>query len=685
MKQQLAVFAAGILTCLSLNGRAQEQHCFTTEVYNALVRQHPELLAVQQRLETQMPHDDAHTLAVQQRTSGTVRIIPLVFHIVHNYGPENISDEQVFDQVRILNEDFRLLNPDTSLIVPAFKSIAADCEIEFRLASIDPNGNCTNGIDRIVSPLTVNAADNAKLNPWPQNMYLNIWVVRSLQNSGAAAYAYYPGTAPAGKDGVISIHSYIGSIGTGSPGRSRVITHEIGHCLNLQHVWGNTNNPGVACGDDQVSDTPVTEGWTSCNLSGATCGNVVDNVQNYMEYSYCDRMFTLGQKNRMQAALRSSFGGRNNLWTASNLNATGALATATCAPVADFLCNSPQICAGSSTTFRDMSWNGKPTAWSWSFPGGTPSVSSDSIPVVTYTSAGTYNVSLTVTNSGGSGTVTKNTLVHVGGAPVNPIPYAEGFETAGSFPGLDGQVINNDGGNTWTRVTNAGATGTASVMINNFSGNTPGETDDFITGGFDLSAFYVPMLTFKVAYAERDTSLNDLLTVAASDDCGTTWVTRYTKNGGSLKTVPGIRTSFFVPTATQWRQDSVIFPTMRYKPNVRFRFQNRSDGGNNIYIDDINITILPAGIEDAGDLQGFAVYPNPSAGSATVRFSTQTREELLVQLLDVTGREVERLSSGTLAPGLHKFHTTASLPEGLYFVRISGGAGTKNHRLVVTR
>ena len=685
MKQQLAVLAAGILSCLALAGRAQEQRCFTTEVYNELISRHPELLKVQQRLEAEMPHDDARTLAAQQRTSGVVKIIPIVFHIVHNYGPENISDAQVFDQVRILNEDFRLLNPDTNLIVPAFKSIAADCEIEFRLATVDPNGNCTNGIERIVSPLTANADDDSKLNPWPANMYLNIWVVRSLQWSGVAAYAYYPGTAPPGADGVISIHTYIGSIGTGTPGRSRVLTHEIGHSLNLQHVWGSTNNPGVACGDDQVSDTPVTEGWTSCNLSGATCGNVVDNVQNYMEYSYCDRMFTMGQKNRMLAALNASAGGRNNLWTSANLNATGALATATCAPVADFLCNVPQICAGTSTTFRDMSWNGQPTAWSWSFPGGVPSTSSDSVPTVTYPSAGTYNASLTVTNSGGSGSVTKNAIVHVGGTPVNMVPYAEGFEAAGSFPGIDGQVINNDGGNTWTRVTNAGATGTASIMINNFSGNTPGETDDFITGGFDLSAYYVPALTFKVAYAERDTSLNDMLTVAASDDCGKTWVTRYTKNGGSLKTVNGLRTSFFTPTAAQWRQDSVIFPTMRYKSNVRFRFQNRSDGGNNIYVDDINITILPVGIEETGNLQGFAVYPNPTAGSATVRFSTQAREDLSVQLLDVTGREVEKLADGVLAPGPHEFRTTASLPVGIYFVRVSGTGGTLNQRLVVTR
>ena len=76
-----------------------------------------------------------------------------------------------------MNRDFRKLNPDTNVIVPSFTAIAADCEIEFRLAHLDPNGNCTNGIDRIVSPLTYDGGDPAKLNPWPSNQYLNIWTV----------------------------------------------------------------------------------------------------------------------------------------------------------------------------------------------------------------------------------------------------------------------------------------------------------------------------------------------------------------------------------------------------------------------------------------------------------------------------------------------------------------------------
>ena len=95
--------------------------------------------------------------------------------------------------------------------------------------------------------------------------------------------------------------------------------------MNLRHLWGNSNSPGDAenCEmDDNVTDTPLTSGWTSCNLDGETCGSL-DNVQNYMEYSYCGRMFTEGQRTRMRAAMNSNTAQRNQLWTPENLENTG--------------------------------------------------------------------------------------------------------------------------------------------------------------------------------------------------------------------------------------------------------------------------------------------------------------------------------------------------------------------------
>ena len=133
-------------------------------------------------------------------------------------------------------------------------------------------------------------------------------------------------------NGIWILHDYVGSIGTGTTGKSRALTHEVGHWLNLDHLWGPNNNPGnsSSCSDDDgVDDTPRCIGVTSCNLTANTCSNdavdgywntdVVDNVENFMEYSYCSKMFTNDQRSRMRAAITSNI--RNNLWQPSNLNA----------------------------------------------------------------------------------------------------------------------------------------------------------------------------------------------------------------------------------------------------------------------------------------------------------------------------------------------------------------------------
>jgi hypothetical protein len=234
----------------------------------------------------------------------------------------------------------------------------------------------------------------------------------------------------------MSWHIYVGSIGTGNAYGSRTLSHEVGHCLNLYHVWGNSK-VGETCGDDGVSDTPITRGWQSCNINGSICNPpIIENVQNYMEYAFCDRMFTRGQCDRMQASLSSGTGGRNNLWQQFNLTATGTADPydyanrPVCAPVADFLSDRQVLCAGEdSVRFIDHSWKGKPTSWSWSFPGGNPRSSGDSIPWVKYSTPGTYSVTLTVGNSGGSSTpFTRTGFIRVvDSAPVS-VPITEDFE-----------------------------------------------------------------------------------------------------------------------------------------------------------------------------------------------------------------------------------------------------------------
>ncbi|MGZ4117299.1 MAG: M43 family zinc metalloprotease, partial [Bacteroidia bacterium] len=287
-------------------------NCGTSEAINRSLAAHPELvtdfLKEQSRLEALDKEAAANGYKDNTDKSAmalpAIAIIPIVFHVLHVGGTENISDAQIIDEVRILNNDYNKLNADTSAVISTFKPVVANCGIQFRLAQKDPSGNCTNGIDRIYSTLTNSADDGSKLNDWPHNKYLNVWVVKTIGTAGVAGYAYLPGTTSSANDGVLILSTYIGSIGTGNPSTSRALTHEIGHFLNLNHTWGGTNNPGVACGDDAVTDTPITKGHTSCPLSDAVCtSGVIENVQNYMEYSYCSNMFTNGQKTRMRNAL----------------------------------------------------------------------------------------------------------------------------------------------------------------------------------------------------------------------------------------------------------------------------------------------------------------------------------------------------------------------------------------------
>jgi hypothetical protein len=155
------------------------------------------------RLEMAENGDDAITISQGKTQTQPIFTIPVVFHVLHNGGPENISDAQIQDALVILNRDFNKLNPDTANIVAAFQNVAADCQIEFRLATLDENGQCTTGITRHYE----NAADwevsssNYKYT-WNRTKYLNIYVVKSLP-PGIAAYTYLPGTSSAIMDAVV--------------------------------------------------------------------------------------------------------------------------------------------------------------------------------------------------------------------------------------------------------------------------------------------------------------------------------------------------------------------------------------------------------------------------------------------------------------------------------------------------
>ncbi|MEO7082613.1 MAG: M43 family zinc metalloprotease, partial [Flavobacteriales bacterium] len=274
-----SLMAVPFLLAVGLAHGQQVIPCATDQVQQRLIEQNPDL--VRQNAEYQLGLQEYLQAKAGLRDDGdnVVYVIPIVFHIL--YDPtagndnHNLSNSVIEAQVAQLNKDYRKLNADTANVVDPFKPINADIRVEFQLATKDPFGNCTNGIDRITSQRSTQAADFSKLNPWFRDRYVNIWVIRALEQntpgSTTLGYSQLPAYVQddfgALRDGVIMLSSEIGTTST-------TLTHELGHFLNLEHVWGSTNQPGVACGDDNVADTPITKGHFSfCDLNDHECNS----------------------------------------------------------------------------------------------------------------------------------------------------------------------------------------------------------------------------------------------------------------------------------------------------------------------------------------------------------------------------------------------------------------------------
>ncbi len=616
-------------------------------------------------------------------------VLPVVFHIIHNGGPENISDEQVKDAVRILNDDYNKLNTDWDDVQSEFLPIVADVGITFRLAQKDPDGNCTSGITRTQSVLTNDGTQDMKdLIQWPRDMYLNIWVAASAD--GAAGYTMTPGavsspwSAPA--DGIVVLHDYTGSIGTSSLSHSRVLTHEVGHWINLRHCWGPTNEPGLAsnCGEsDNVSDTPPTQGWTACVLSGATCGSFLDNVENYMEYSYCCKMFTNGQKTRMLAALNSSTADRDELWQPSNLAATGTTGTdLLCA--ADFSSDMTVVCSGGQVTFNDMSYHGA-TSWAWTFDGGTPASSTDENPVVTYDTPGQHAVTLIASNGIDDVTLTRSAYVTVLPAPGQPTPLTENFDDLTALPPAEWLVNDLDGDEAFELFTTAGYSGTHSVRLRNY-GSEAGDLDELVTTTIDLSDATICTLSFRYAFARRNADNDDALRVYASSNCGETWSMR--KQFTAATTLPTVadQSSQFTPDdPADWEYAEVTNINSPFlTEDFRLKFWFTSGGGNNFYIDDINLNGAPVGIEEVLEGNGLAVVPNPVEDVADLVVNSSDASTARIEMLDVLGRVISTVHQGGLGAGRQRIPLPlAGLESGVYFIRMERAGTTSTVRFTV--
>lgn len=606
---------------------------------------------------------------------GIIYKIPVVFHIIHNNGVEKIDRDQAIDALQILNRDLRALRADTATVDTLFKPLIADIEVEFVLATKSPDGSCFNGVTMTESVYSynnggINGSDqvndimmfnNVYQGNWPGNQYLNVFVCGSV-GTGIAGYTNYPSGffGNTMNNGVWLRHDYCGSIGTGSPSGSKTFVHEIGHWLNLPHTWGSTNEPGLATNcnsDDGVTDTPNTIGSNWCNYNEVTCGPVA-NIENHMEYSSCRKMFTQGQKSRMRTALNSSTGGRSNLITPSNHFATGIDAPAPFCEV-DFFANRYVTCSGDSIYFEDYSFH-NPISWDWNFQGASPNTSNLESTYAKYQLPGVYDVSLTASgDSINFITETKNESVVVMNYFGDQLPYYEGFENINfNAP----EWISND--LNWSITDEVSYNGSYCLKLQN-QGLAEGTKLSLESKTLNLSDSAKAYFTFKYAYARKNSSNNDFLRILGSYDCGKTWATRKIIYTNQLITAPDQNN--FIPTYSEWKEANIVSLIGPFcVSNFRFKFEFNSGGGNNLYIDNINISYENTTGTNSFDNQEISVYPNPSSDFLKISAFKNIDE---INFYDIMGKKVYSNKTNTKTLDLN----ISNFKNGYYSIQIKVG------------
>lgn len=647
--------------------------------------------------------------------SQQVVTIPVVVHVVYNTSTQNIQDAQVQSQIDVLNADFTRTNADAVNTPTAFQTAASSPQIQFCLASVDPSGNPTNGIDRKSTTVTSFTTDDkvkftaqGGADAWDVTKYFNIWVCPL--SGGLLGYAEFPTGTASNTFGVVSGYNYFGDTLTVSApfNKGRTATHEVGHCFNLRHIWGDD---GSGCtGSDQCTDTPNQAGASyGCPGFPKTdaCSPSSPGVMymNYMDYSddACMNMFTADQSTRMLAIVNNA---PYNSLTTSTVCASSPLQQDD-AGVPSILSPSGTLCGASSVAPSVVIKNfGSATLSSaiinyqinggavqtYTYTGSLASLASAtvSLPSVAVTT-GTHTLSVYTTQPNGNtdgnsandaATPVVFTVISTGAA----LPLVEGFEGT-TFPPAGWTRNNADGATTWARTTSAFKTGSASMWMDNWNYNASGQVDEMTAPAVNLSQGSSPVLTYQVAYrlySDPNVTPNysDTLNILISTNCGQTWTSLGKKFGSSFTTVsPVFSTALFTPTSTQWRMESVSLSGYSTATAAFLKFKHTTDYENSMYIDDINIS-YSSGISANAALAGFHVYPNPSSnGKFFVDIKPNTVQKLAVY--DVLGTQVFSLNE-RIPSGVYEL-TLDHLANGTYLIEIMNDNKPVYTRVVINK
>lgn len=550
-----------------------------------------------------------------------VRQIPVVIHVIHQGEAlgegTNISEGQVLDQMRIINEDFQQRNPNFSNTPTEFLGVASSPNLEFVLAKQRPDGLPTNGIHRVKGPKTEyssrDAALVADMVSWPPEEYLNIWVLPLIDVQ--LGYASFPVSdelegltnPPTFRDldgiGVDTYHfGSIGNVVNSSEGKTA--THELGHFFGLRHIWGD----GGCEADDFVADTPLQDGFNAvCSSTPRQTCNSRDMIENFMDYTpdRCMSLFTAGQVERIDVVLAFS-PRRNSLLSSRALQQPEMpaldLALETILSPVGFNCSEEvptQVrvrntgMTNVSDVLLELSLNGEVKA-SQSFEVSLATDEHTDLtfdPVVFPGLENSLQLSILEVNGSTDGNPFNNTLQTIASfVREEMLPY--NYPGHSSNNGWD--IVNPDNSVTWQAISRSvDGVQQALFYVNSFNYNGSGELDYLISPRFDLTGIPRPQLSFNMAYAPYNNPvLQESLLVAISTDCGNTFdllTAPYNKTEESLATQPATLSEFIPNASGQFRKEVINLSPYAGNPDVRIAFVSINGFGNNLYIKDIEV------------------------------------------------------------------------------------------------
>ncbi len=615
--------------------------------------------------------------------------IPVVVHVVYENSAENLPDNVIQAMIDTLNKDFRAQRPEIlNDILPMFRHLVQDAYIQFCLATVDPNGNPTTGITRTQTTKTCFSTDDAikqsaqgGQDPWPTNRYLNIWIGDLC--GGLLGYATPPSYTNMIQGAVVDyvlMNNALGFMG-------RTLTHEIGHWLNLWHIWGN--QPNSCAADDEVSDTPpcADPNYNCQNSPMPECGYPSRMFQNYMDYSRdeCLFLFTRGQVARMRAALET-YSNRRILQLSQGCSTPAGTDLA----IVDINIER-QMC--SNALFIAFLVQNKGTQTVSSFDAevlvdGSVQISStinytlapgDTVTIVSTSplilQEGTHLVEFRV-RVNGDAVSANNTMSQTVLTPIS-CNYSEDFETHG-VPSLYIHIENPDNMGTWSyfydqTITGANGTLTRAAVFPGYDYDQTGELDYLYLPYIHLYGATSATLSFDVAYAPyQNNSTHEELAVEVTTDCGNTWTEVYRKSGTTLATANATTNLFIPSSASQWRRETVDLSAF-VGQTIRIRFRARNAYGNHIYLDNISVTAqgncqpTVVGISDQpGSLTTVNEHIPVSAHWDPLRHQlllwNRSNQPVSVAIIDLWGRQIGRQ---VLNPHASRWLPMTTMPVGI--------------------